>query len=146
MRRDSRSQTGGPRASFNLPGFPVPDPRHWPSEIRAQLLALKRDPWVVVIFDFGDVASIFCEDAVAALALLDDVEPGQWSTAGGFPSLSFDAAEIEEYSRRFAACGFSVRLEREGYEQVATPTHRAEVIDIAAVRAQQLQKVKGATR
>jgi len=143
LRRNSRPQNSAPP---NLPGFPIPDPRRWPSEIRAQLLDLKRgDPWVVAIFDHGSHAAVYCEDACAALALLDDLDPDRWSTAGGFPSLSFDAACIEESSRRFTACGYRVRLlTAEGYERAATPTRRAEVIDIAAIRARLQQKTKGA--
>src|ERR1017187_5362963 len=134
VRRMRRSATWMP-ASLGI--LPIPDPRTWPPAARERFRKLTGDcgPLDVFIFTSGPAASMYLQDAVTGVGILD-VDPSGWHVEDGYPAFHFDAKSVEEYSRRLTACGYAVRvveLAGHGAGGAGNAT-RAEVIDIASAR------------
>ncbi|HLI85791.1 MAG TPA: hypothetical protein VKV17_17890 [Bryobacteraceae bacterium] len=135
-------QTGLPHANSitaPLAKFPIPDPRLWPVAPRDWLRAVKGEGarWNdVVLFDCGDCAAAYLEDAVI-LAQIAAPNPAGWSVDEGFPALVFDSALIGEYSARLSSHGYHVRVagdEKPAGKLAKRRRRSAKVIDIAAAR------------
>ncbi len=124
-------------ASASMGTVPIPDPRTWPAGVRERFRELAGDcgPLDVCIFTSGLAASMYLQDAVTAVGILD-VDPSEWHTEGGYPAFHFDARSVEEYSRRLTACGYAVRVVKLAGHGAETAENavRAEVIDISARR------------
>jgi len=119
--------------------LPIPDPRTWPAEARERFRELRGDcgPLDICIFVSGRVASLYLQDAVTALGVLE-VDPSDWHTEDGYPAFHFDSAKIGEHTRRLAACGYAVKMfePTEHSERAAEGAARAgaAVISIASAR------------
>ena len=126
--------------------FPIPDPQKWPADTCAWLSEMKADSDAPCLFNDGTRVFMVCEDAMLALGTVD-VSLSEWSTAGGFPTFTFDPSRIDEIVERLATRGYCARVfEPEPAsrgEHSTGQTPRAAVVDIAAVR-EKLQRDKRA--
>jgi hypothetical protein len=118
--------------------LPIPDPRTWPAGVRRRFRELAGDcgPLDVCIFTSGHVASMYLQDAITAVGIFD-VDPSGWHAEDGYPAFHFDARDVEEYSRRLTACGYTVRvvaLAGNGAETAGNTARRAEVVEISSAR------------
>jgi len=117
--------------------LPIPDPRTWPAEARERFSELRGNcgPMDICIFVSGRVASMYLQDAVTALGILE-MDLSGWHTEDGYPAFHFDAEKVGEHSRRLEACGYAVRIfePTEHSERTAGSAARAKVIDIVSAR------------
>ena len=125
--------------------FPIPDPRRWPADVCEWLRVLKAGDEGPCLFHYGPCVAMYCEDALAALDVLD-VAVSEWSTAGGYPAFVFDPCRIAEILERLAACGYMAHVlepEPASRGELTGQAQRASVVNIAVAR-ERLRRAKGA--
>ena len=144
--RSSNVRRGGAKRR-RTPGSPsklsFPDPRRWPAEAVRVHRELKRGcgPWDVAIFEHEYCASMYLEDAVTAVMLLD-IDPAEWHVENGYPVFTFAKNRIEGFCRRLTGVGYRVRLLNPIGDELPLTTP-ANVFDIEAARKKIAAKTKG---
>ena len=117
--------------------LPIPDPRTWPDGVRERFHELTGDcsPLDVFIFTSGPAASMYLQDAITGVGILE-VDPSGFHVEDGYPALHFPSNDVEEYSRRLSVCGYSVRVVEMAGQNAGSAANRARaaVVNIASAR------------
>lgn len=136
--KTSRLSGRGPTAIGLLP---TPDPRTWPDEICAWFRGATGEcgPLDVFVFNHGQVAACYLQDAITAGAILD-VDASEWHTERGYPAFFFAPSRIGEIQHRLGICGYVVHVLQVGKEQQKQPCNRklAPVVSISSVRTRKV--------
>lgn len=122
--------------SAGLGFLPVPDPRSWPEEILTWFRKATGEcgPLDVFIFNHGQVAALYLQDAVTAAAVME-IDISEWRTERGYPVFCFDPERIGEIQHRLGIVGYEVRvLEPAEQQKQAKQSRRAKVLNIAVGR------------
>jgi hypothetical protein len=109
VRRIGRQRQSGAAGGIGI--LPIPDARTWPLEIRTWFhnAVGEAGPLDVFIFNHGQVAALYLQDAVTAAAVLD-VHIEEWHTERGYPVFVFDPGRIDEVRHHLGLCGYVVRV------------------------------------
>lgn len=143
VRRIGATLEAGDPSSIGM--LPVPNPRLWPAEIRTWYRNATGEcgPLDIFLFDYGDVGSLYLQDAITAAAVLS-VDASEWHTERGFPVFVFDASRIGEIQHRLGLCGYTVRMVQPAAEPKRSKRRRAPVVDIGSGRKKRKDKKRNA--
>lgn len=134
VRRIGTKQFSGITAGIGV--LPIPDPRTWPEEIRAWFRKATGEcaPLDVFIFNHGQVACLYLQDAITAAAVME-IDISEWHTERGYPVFVFDPGRIGEVQHQLGIVGYEVRV-LEPVERQVQPGKRksAKVLNIAVGR------------
>jgi hypothetical protein len=119
----------------NLDFFSFPDPRTWPAEDvqRLHRLTAPRSLRDLFIFDTGEEAACYMEDALAALSVLP-VSRDEWFTAAGYPTLAFPSWKIRNYTEQLQAAGYKVWIMDRAAGRGPDATRTRKVVSISMAR------------
>ena len=118
-----------------MPSFPFPDPRTWPADAvrRFQEVTAPRSVCDVFIFDLGEYAALYMEDAILAINILS-VCPEEWRTGAGYPALVFYSWKIANYTEQLQAAGYKVWIMDAAQRKGTASTRGVKVVNIDSAR------------
>ncbi|HEY9142114.1 MAG TPA: hypothetical protein VIN93_14550 [Bryobacteraceae bacterium] len=137
MRSSNVRRIGATRQACDAAGIgmlPIPDPRHWPAEIRRWYRDAvgKCGPLDVFIFNSGQVGALYLQDAITAAAVCK-VNVSEWHTERGFPAFIFDAGRVAEIQHQLDQCGYKTHIVETAGKR-SSKQRRAPVVSIACAR------------
>lgn len=135
VRRIGARQYASVAANLGV-SLPIPDGRAWPEDVRVWFHKATGEcgPLDVFIFNHGQVACMYLQDAVTAAAILE-VDASEWFTERGYPIFCFDPKRIGEIQHRLGIVGYTVHvLEPAEGPKRPSPRKRGKVLNIAVGR------------
>lgn len=132
-RRTGASYRSG--VSSSVGNLPVPNPRTWPKEIREWFRSTigEAGPLDVFVFDYGQIACLYLQDAITAAAVLP-IAPSEWHTEHGYPIFCFESERMPDIQKQLCVVGYEVHVLAPAQRHQPTQQSQAKVINIASIR------------